>query len=155
MTELLKDRPGIDVTENGNTTPGLAAQTLTPLRRKYVVDHLESAGWVVDGLGDDQFLAIFGLLSRAEEFETTTRHNRQNWELLFAPIERRDQAMMPILERWLVAWQNQGLLRRRKSDSRWPAGKPFCVCLTHDVDQLQEYPWLERWRSLRPNPLCA
>ncbi len=149
MTELLKDRPVLDAAENDTTTPGLAVQSMTPPRRKYVVDHLERAGWIVDGLGDDQFLTIFRLLSRVEEFETTTRHNRHNWELLFAPIERRDQAMIPILERQLVAWENQGLLRCRKSDSRWPAGRPFCVCLTHDVDQLQEYLWLERWRSLR------
>lgn len=149
MAEVIKDRPHTYATKRDTSPLEVEAHALTPLQRKYVVDHLEYAGWVVDRLGDDQFLSIYRLLSRAEEFETTTRHNSHNWELLFASIERRDQAMIPILEQWLVAWQKQGLLHRRGTNSRWPEGKPFGLCLTHDVDQLQEYLWLERWRSLR------
>lgn len=149
MSKLLKDQPSVHSAENAASVRGVAAQSLTPRRRLYVVDHLERAGWFADGLADDKLLAVFRLLSRTEEFETTTRHNRHNWELLFAPIERRDQAMVPILERWLVEWEDQGLLQRNTCDSRWPGGKPFCLCLTHDVDQLQEYLWLERLRSLR------
>jgi len=30
---------------------------------------------------------------------------------------------------------------------RWPDGRRFAVCLTHDVDRIVKLPWRERWRQ--------
>ncbi len=92
---------------------------------------------------------IFDLLARREEYQTEVRHNQHNWELGFAPLARRDQAMMPVIEQLLLTARSHGFVRRATAGSLWPQGKPFAVCLTHDVDQLQTYMWIERWRSLR------
>lgn len=114
------------------------------------MNQLRNWGWTNLGLDDQQYLSIFALLSRFEEFETKAKHNHHNWELSFARIRRREKAYIPLIEDWLQTWEELGLIERSQpTRTRWPNGAPLAICLTHDVDQLQEYLWLERLRSLR------
>lgn len=122
---------------------------LTAKRRTYVYRFLEALGFGVEELGERELLQVFLLLSRAEEYATRTRHNGHNWELAFACLERRDQHLVPVIETWIREWARDGrIVRGRRARPLWPDGKRFCLCLTHDIDNLQEYPWLQRLRAL-------
>ena len=124
---------------------------LSAARAAYVVGHLDKMGFDATALPDAERAWVFDLLARTEELATSTRHNAHNWEPAFADLDRRDEAHRPVLEERAAAWAEAGLLQARAGAAagRWPEGKRFALCLTHDIDIVLDYPWLERWRAIR------
>lgn len=49
----------------------------------------------------------------------------------------------PPLHQEIMALQHQ----YPYAPARWPGGRRFAACLTHDVDRIVAYPWRERWRQ--------
>lgn len=123
---------------------------LSPAQRQYVTRFLKRAGFDPGSANDDDLRELFVRLARAEEYETEVRHNGHNWELAFASVDRQDEHRSPVIDRRLRAWADSGKLVSRSDDeARWPHGKRFCLCLTHDVDAVCDWPWRDRLRQLR------
>lgn len=122
---------------------------LTKPQRDYALGFLRSLDRDPSALGDGELRLVFDLLSRREEWECPVRHENHNWEPSLAPVARREGSFAPLLEQQVEAWGREGRLPRvTGTAARWPNGKAFALCLTHDIDILQEYLWLERWRHL-------
>jgi hypothetical protein len=129
--------------------PDSPEKILTSQRRAYVIRYLKQLGFEGIALDENDLYGLFERLARIEEYETETRHNRHNWELAFASLNRQDEHRTPIIESRLQDWMESGRLTRASgAPPRWPGDKQFCLCLTHDVDGVQEYRWRERWRTL-------
>jgi peptidoglycan/xylan/chitin deacetylase (PgdA/CDA1 family) len=111
--------------------------------------YLNQLGFEGIDLDDNELHGLFERLARSEEYETETRQNGHNWELAFASLNRQDEHRSPVIERKLQAWIKAGRLAPAAGvPPRWPDGKRFCLCLTHDVDRVQQYLWRERLRAL-------
>ncbi len=123
---------------------------LTAGQRNYVQKILREWGWRPQSLGDADLVGIFHLLARREEHESGVRHNNHNWELSLGQISRREQALRPVVEEQIATWREQGKIAPLSSaaEVQWPSNKRFALCLTHDIDILQEYLWRERLRHL-------
>ncbi len=106
----------------------------------YVNEFIRASGYEPVNLSRDDYQEIFRLLARQEEFETDVKYRGQNWELSFAPLSRREQHLQPIIERRLKQWSQQNRLSIIDAGEKWPDGKNFALCLTHDIDILHEYP---------------
>lgn len=124
-----------------------------PLSEKqcsYVSVYLRGAGYEPNKLSEEDWFYFFYYLSRIEELDPPLRHSNHNWEISFASLERREQQYIPILERKMAELLERGHLRLIEGASpRWPDSRPFCLCLTHDIDILHGYLWRERLRVLR------
>jgi len=70
-------------------------------------------------------------LLRVEEHEHAHRDRWGNWEFAFCEAYRAGRLWEPEIDRWL-AEQRAAL----DLPAPWPEGRPFAVCLTHDVDLL-------------------
>ena len=91
------------------------------------------------------------LLVRVEEYATQLKHNRHNWEMYFAPINRQRERLEPVVDLKLRQWAEDTLLTTLPSaPPLWPAGKVFALYLTYDVDVISASLLQERLRSLRP-----
>jgi len=122
---------------------------LTAPRRDYVLRFFRTLGYEASGLPDRRLVDVFSLLARIEEYTTGVRHNRHNWELDYAPLDRARQATVPVIETWTAEWAGQGALKPLPdAPPRWPDGKRFALCLTHDVDTVSGDVFRARWRSL-------
>lgn len=122
---------------------------LTAPRRDYVLRFFRTLGYDASGLDDDKLTTVFSLLARVEEYATHKRHNGHNWELDYASPERLGQAEVPVIETWAREWAEQGELKPLPdAPPRWPDGKRFALCLTHDVDTVSGDVFWQRWRSL-------
>ena len=67
-------------------------------------------------------------LLRLEEYERTTRDRWGCWDHTFS--EHREQLQVAELDRWLATQPRELPL--------WPDGRPFAICLTHDVDVVSD-----------------
>jgi hypothetical protein len=122
---------------------------LTPPRSRYVQSFLRQLGYEPDGLDDNSLIRVFSLLARVEEYATDLRHNGHNWELDYSSLERVREATEPVLDKLVLEWVARGLLSPLSGNvPRWPSGKRFCLCLTHDMDTLKADVWRNRVRSL-------
>jgi hypothetical protein len=72
---------------------------------------------------------LAALLLREEEYQKSPRDQWGNWEHGFADNFRRGKLLIPEVDLWVA---------QRRTTSRWPNGKPFAVCLTHDVDHISD-----------------
>lgn len=70
-------------------------------------------------------------LLRVEEREHAHRDQWGNWEFGFCESYREGRLWEPDVDRWLRE-QEGG------TASRWPDGRPFVICLSHDVDLISE-----------------
>ncbi|MBV8479885.1 MAG: hypothetical protein JOY72_06220, partial [Actinobacteria bacterium] len=72
-------------------------------------------------------------LLRVEEVEEPHRDQWGNWEFGFCEAYRAGKLWEPEIDAWLVE-------RRRDlgADPPWPDGRPFAMCLSHDVDLIAE-----------------
>ena len=123
---------------------------LTAKHRSYVSGFLRSAGYEPENLSDEEWFYFFYYLARLEELETPVRRGNHNWELSFASLDRREQQYVPALEKKMAELSGIGRLKPiKEAFPRWPGDKPFCLCLTHDIDILHGYLWRERLRALR------
>jgi hypothetical protein len=131
-------------------TAGSVARGLNPTRRRYIAEFVRSQGFDPSGLDDQKVGYLFGMLARLEELETTHKHNGHNWELSFAPVARQDNAFIPEMDVRLREWERDGHIHKiSESRPTWPDGRPFALCLTHDIDHVSGSLVAERARSLR------
>ncbi len=79
------------------------------------------------------------LLLRAEEHESDTRDRWGGWDHTQAENARRGTLGVAELDRWLAARRDE-LEPVARLEPRWPSGRRFAVCLTHDVDVLAPRP---------------
>ena len=109
---------------------------LSPAARAHV-DALTRA-WL--GLGPDREVAqlpddLARRLLRIEEYEHSYRDQWGNWEFGLCAAFRAGRLWEPDIDRWLLD-------RRRELGNAvaplWPEGRPFAMCLSHDVDLIAE-----------------
>ncbi len=123
---------------------------LTEPRRRYVVNFFRMLGYDAADLDDEKTSAVFSLLARLEEYGSPLRHNGHNWDLDYASLARQRQRTIPVVETWARQWATEGVLTPiRDVPPRWPDGKRFALCLTHDMDILGGNTFRPRMRSLR------
>ena len=86
--------------------------------------------------------ALARRLLRCEELERTERDQWGNWEFGFAEAHAEGRLWEPDVDRWL---RDQG-----SEEARWPDGRPFAICLSHDVDLMaEEVTPMQMLRSMR------
>ena len=118
-------------------------------RRSYVLEYYHLLGYDPSSLHDEQLTLVFHLLSRFEEYATHIKHNGHNWEVDYATPVRIRQATVPVLENLFDEWRGKGYLTEiEPKQPRWPDGKRFALCLTHDMDHVCGNVLPDRIRSL-------
>ena len=120
---------------------------LSPAARGYVRAHVANVlGLPADGalLGADLEAGIFRELSRTPEVETPARDSWGNWDFSFGESNLRGLLYQPWLDRPLAALRGKLAAEHpdRPPEPLWPEGKPFAVCLTHDMDFITLQPSL-------------
>ncbi len=81
----------------------------------------------------------FAELSRLEEAEITWRDQWGNWEWPFCEAQREGQLYSPRIDEQLAVLRRQLLTETNKNPvALWPDSKDFALCLTHDVDEVNE-----------------
>jgi hypothetical protein len=73
------------------------------------------------------------LLLRTEEYETDERDRWGCWDFTASDNARRGALGIAEVDRWLAKSEPD-----RSLGSRWPEGRRFAICLTHDVDVVSE-----------------
>ncbi len=83
---------------------------------------------------------IFYELSRFEEFDCEMRDQWGNWEWPYSESTRNSDLYKPFLDLKIRNWTKslKGIVLP-DSVNRWPEGKSFAICLTHDVDFVSHY----------------
>ena len=81
-------------------------------------------------------------LLRLEEYEHPDRDQWGNWEFAMCEAYREGRLWEPDVDRWL--------LQNGDATGRWPEGRQFAICLSHDVDLVSEAVTLRQaLRSMR------
>jgi hypothetical protein len=73
-------------------------------------------------------------LFRAEEYEQAHRDQWGNWEFGFCESHLDGRLWRPDVDAWLSDQRRE----LGTTDTPWPEGRPFAVCLTHDVDLIAD-----------------
>jgi hypothetical protein len=73
------------------------------------------------------------LFLRSEEYETDVRDRWGCFDFAAADNARRGALAVAEVDRWLLARATE-LERTVRLEPRWPDGRRFAICLTHDVD---------------------
>jgi peptidoglycan/xylan/chitin deacetylase (PgdA/CDA1 family) len=73
-------------------------------------------------------------LLRIEERDHAHRDQWGNWEFGFCESFREGRLWEPDVDRWLAACRSE----LGSESPRWPEGRPFVICLSHDVDLVSE-----------------
>ena len=73
------------------------------------------------------------LFLRSEEYETDVRDRWGCFDFAAADNARRGALAVAEVDRWLLARATE-LERTVRLEPRWPEGRRFAICLTHDVD---------------------
>ncbi len=84
----------------------------------------------VQSLPDD----LARLLLRVEEYDHPHRDQWGCWEYPFSENFRNGRLWVPEVDLWLRERERE--LRDISLTPRWPDGRPFAMCLTHDVDMV-------------------
>jgi len=130
---------------------------MTRQARHFARGHIASVvglpmGWIPadDGLEE----RVFAELSRAPELKSDARDQWGNWDFSFGDSNRRGELYVPWLDRPLVELRAKLLAEHPewRPEPAWPEGRPFAVCLSHDVDFVTQNPTLARsvrtaWRD--------
>ncbi len=117
---------------------------LTPTQRQYAIAHATTV--LTDAVAaarlDDVVLAmIFRALSRSQEVEDPRRDEFGNWQVHY------DEAFAD--RRYERPWLDELIFEKAGVDplsipARWPGGKRWALCLTHDVDSVTRYASLSK-----------
>ena len=112
---------------------------LPPAARAYVGAHVANVlGLPAQPavLGPDFEADVFRELSRTPEVESPVRDAWGNWDFSFGEANLRGRLYQPWLDRPLAALREKLAAEHpeRPPEPLWPQGKPFAVCLTHDMD---------------------
>lgn len=122
---------------------------LTPQARRFALGQIATIiGLPPDGIPvDDELLgAVFRELSRMPEVEERSRDQWGNWEFSFGSSNRRGELYVPWLDRLLIELRGRVLKTHPgwSPEPTWPEGRPFALCLTHDVDFVSKNPSFRR-----------
>lgn len=103
-------------------------------------------------LSEASLQEIFFEISRTEEIEQSDRDSRGNWDWPYSRAHREGRLYEPTLD--LLLDECRKSLQVRHPDWSpspiWPNGKPFAICLTHDVDEVCcGSVWRGVWRQCR------
>jgi peptidoglycan/xylan/chitin deacetylase (PgdA/CDA1 family) len=111
---------------------------LTPAARALALEHASNViGVPADALDLDEALLrrVFRELSRTPEIETPLRDSWGNWDFSFGESNLRGELYTPWLDQPLAALRGGPAgMGAEPPEPAWPEGKPFALCLTHDVD---------------------
>jgi hypothetical protein len=122
--------------------------TWTERQRDFAVEYFRSLHGSAAPLPENQVLqTVFRALSRQEELGTEHRDRWGNWEWPFCESSTPDKIYRPWVDE--LAGEHLPAETRNGGSHRWPKGKAFAVCLTHDVDQVAPVKPLSRGRRLR------
>ena len=118
-------------------TDSILKHLIAPNEREFVSQFLEeSIGCAQDDCPDDLANFIFHVLSRQEEVENAERDSLGRWQASLSKDGGQESASFPNIDEKLARLGDE-LARRypdRKRKTRWPEGRPFALCLSHDVD---------------------
>ena len=95
----------------------------------------------------DLFGNVFFHLSRLEEWYTKERDTRDRFECNRSLLAKAGLLSWPVVDEYIKALGEllEGYCRRTEvpliRKALWPDGKPFAVCLTHDVDRIKKWTW--------------
>lgn len=108
-------------------------------KRKYVaefVNHILGGDGFIPTLPPEMETYIFYELSREEELTVRTRDTWGNWDWSFGESHRRGELYIPHVDFQLQSWLSSVIPGKwaARSRARWPEGKRFALCLSHDVD---------------------
>jgi hypothetical protein len=105
------------------------------------VARVMSEGDVLPQLPRDIVETVFYELSRQEEYATSRRDLEGNWDWTFSEAQRRGELYVPHTDRCLKTWvcKHDSRLWTNARQRRWPQGKTFAICLTHDVDLVSRH----------------
>ncbi|HWB07043.1 MAG TPA: polysaccharide deacetylase family protein [Verrucomicrobiales bacterium] len=96
-------------------------------------------------LPDDVSNRVFHELTRAEEVQSGLVDQWGNWEWTFSRAQREGKIYRPWLDEEL-----QSIALGIPEIPRWPQGKKWALCLTHDVDLVSQWDTgLKAWRRVR------
>ena len=120
---------------------------LTPAQHDYAFGFVRSlAGGAVPDVPAALLETVFSALARTEE-ENGPRDTWGNWDWQYSAANRSGNLYRPWLDEAVLAWLEGAEIPRGR---RWPEGKRFAMCLTHDVDVVTDRPKLsEAWRYAR------
>ena len=115
---------------------------LSTERSAYAEEFLRAAFPPVHRLRDGEtklHATVFDYLARVEEQRESRRDRWGNWDWMFVQPSSRD-VRVPTLDVQLQ--QALGV----STTPRWPDGRPFALCLTHDVDAVSSTVTIETLR---------
>ena len=122
---------------------------LTPLAHAFARQHIANViGLPLHSLPADAALEsqVFHELSRGPELTTAARDQWGNWDFPFGDSNLRGELYVPWLDRPLAALRAK-ILQEQPGlipEPAWPEGRPFAVCLSHDVDIVSQNPTFAR-----------
>ena len=112
--------------------------SMSPVAREYVRRFVSNIlGYAVSEWSEAD--GILAELARQPELETGLRDRWGNWEWPYGDSQRRGQLYIPWLDQSIIARREQMAAPNRPPEPRWPEGKRFALCLTHDVDYVSLY----------------
>lgn len=95
---------------------------------------------------------VFHALSRSEEVENPIRDQWGNWDWQYCKRQRSGDLYKPWLDIEVNQWAEAQAGRTEARKTPWPEGRPFALCLTHDVDFVTLHSWRPAWRRMhRPD----
>lgn len=142
MISEMEKRSGIIL--NTNEPPEINAS-----RARYLKKVLDVRGYDFNAIDEITRVEIFSALVRWEEYGTLCKHNGHNWELSFVPSFKQSEYLLPSIDFKLRDLEIGNCISRSHNfTNRWPKGKRFALCLTHDVDILFDRLLKERIRAL-------
>lgn len=129
--------------EPGSPTP------ITNSRRRFVKRFFRSLGFDDHSLPEPEVRRVFEVLARVPEYTGRSLYADKCWEASHADIPDAEAYSHPRIDHWCRDWHRRGWLQPLDSDaSRWPEGRRFAVCLTHDMDVMTPTPIRPRLRSI-------
>lgn len=114
-------------------------------QRDYVLAFLAYAGVKKCKLAEDDLQFVFNSLTCCGQ-EAMDADGIHGWDIHLGHKLKWDYHV-PMVDQQLELWSNEGKLEVDTS-CRWPNGKSFAVCLTHDVDSIRKPTCWDRLRCL-------
>lgn len=139
----------------------MSNRQLSKTQIEYVSRYVSSlAGRFVEGkdIGDELMASCFDALSRREEVESDLIDQWGNWEWPFCNAHREGKLYRPWLDEEVLhsLAVNKIENSEQRDQGRWPDGKRFALCLTHDLDELPvTNPLTAGWRAGRQMRLAG
>jgi len=111
---------------------------LSNQQRSYALDFIRRTLAIPDipsNTPEELIELVYRELSRQEEKESAARDEWSRWDWPYSAASRNGTLYRPHVDEAILQWGAcEGYLSPESRKSCWPDGKPFALCLTHDVD---------------------